>query len=363
MIVRNEEHTLSRCLDSVRDIFDEIVIVDTGSTDLTREIASGFTPYVLDFEWVDDFSAARNYALANCSSDYVMWLDADDVLLPEDRIKLVELKGILEDGVDAVTSIYHTDFDQYGNPTASTRRIRLVRRLSNFSWVGAVHEDLVPHQQYRYFDSDIVITHCKTSGTAGPSLRNRRIYEKILAEGTIMRPVDELNYARELAAAKDFASAIPYLEKYIVAEQSDLNMRLFALHKLATCYHMTGQLDMEWKCTLRALELDVPRPEFSCRIGERFLSLDQLEQAIFWYQLAVSDPAGQNERSAVVENHAFSTWLPRKQLALCFFRLGEYSKALENILLAQSYRPNDPDLIANVAMLEELVGKTAVADE
>ena len=82
MIVRNEEHNLPRCLESVCGLFDEIVIVDTGSTDRTAEIAGSFGARVFDFAWVDDFAAARNAALARATGDYAFWLDADDVVDP-----------------------------------------------------------------------------------------------------------------------------------------------------------------------------------------------------------------------------------------------------------------------------------------
>lgn len=62
MIVRNEEKVLARCLESVRGCVDEIIIVDTGSSDGTKEIAARFTDKIYDFEWIDDFSAARNYS-------------------------------------------------------------------------------------------------------------------------------------------------------------------------------------------------------------------------------------------------------------------------------------------------------------
>ena len=62
MIVKNEERVLKRCLDSVRDLVDEIIIVDTGSTDATKRIAAGYTDKIYDFTWNDDFSAARNFA-------------------------------------------------------------------------------------------------------------------------------------------------------------------------------------------------------------------------------------------------------------------------------------------------------------
>jgi glycosyltransferase involved in cell wall biosynthesis len=80
MIVKNEERNLSHCLESVRGVFDEIIIVDTGSTDGTKAIAREFGAKVLDFPWIDDFSAARNVALTHATGDYAFWLDADDVI-------------------------------------------------------------------------------------------------------------------------------------------------------------------------------------------------------------------------------------------------------------------------------------------
>ena len=85
MIVRNEEKNLPACLESARGLFDEIVVVDTGSTDATVEIARSFEARVFDFVWVDDFAAARNAALARATGDYAFWLDADDVLEPPQR--------------------------------------------------------------------------------------------------------------------------------------------------------------------------------------------------------------------------------------------------------------------------------------
>ncbi len=91
MIVRDEEKSLPRCLASVRGLFDEIIIVDTGSTDRTKDIARWFGAKVFDFEWIDDFAAARNAALDHATGDYAFWLDADDVISHADRKKLEDL--------------------------------------------------------------------------------------------------------------------------------------------------------------------------------------------------------------------------------------------------------------------------------
>ncbi len=71
MIVKNEEKVLGRCLDSIADLMDEIIIVDTGSTDRTKEIAKKYTEHIYDFEWIDDFSAARNFSFSKATKDYI----------------------------------------------------------------------------------------------------------------------------------------------------------------------------------------------------------------------------------------------------------------------------------------------------
>jgi glycosyltransferase involved in cell wall biosynthesis len=91
IIARDEAENLPHCLGSVRGIFDEIVVVDTGSVDRTREIAREHGAKVYEFAWIDDFAAARNAALDHATGDYAFWLDADDVIEPGEREKLVAL--------------------------------------------------------------------------------------------------------------------------------------------------------------------------------------------------------------------------------------------------------------------------------
>lgn len=81
MIVKDEEESLGRCLESLYQLVDEINVIDTGSSDQTKKIARRYTNRIYDFKWIDDFSAARNYAFQKATKDYILWLDADDVLL------------------------------------------------------------------------------------------------------------------------------------------------------------------------------------------------------------------------------------------------------------------------------------------
>lgn len=152
MIVKDEEDVLARCLESAADAADEIIIVDTGSADATKEIARRYTDKVYDFAWTDDFSAARNFSFSKAEMEYCMWLDADDILLEADRAALLDLKRTLDPAADVVMLRYHAAFDADGKPTLSYYRERIVRNSPEFRWAGAVHEAITPSGVVVYGD-------------------------------------------------------------------------------------------------------------------------------------------------------------------------------------------------------------------
>ena len=356
MIVRDEQDTLARCLASVEGIVDETVVVDTGSVDDTKAVAATCGARVFDFPWIDDFGAARNHSFDQAVGDYILWLDADDVLLPDDRQKLLSLKASLDPSVepvvDAVSMLYNIAFDAAGNPVSTARRLRLVKRSRNFRWAGVVHEDLRAEGPFTLAHTDITVTHQKPVSQI-LSTRNLEIYENQLRQGRTLSLFDVFNYARELQLHHRFAEAIPFHQQFLDSGQPDLGLTMLTLHNIATC---NGDPDQEWQCTLRSLELDAPRPEFACRMAERFLAKNQFRQAAFWYRTALDyEPDAPSLWS--LENQAFRTWLPHKQLGLCYFQLGDYPRSLHHNREARQYLPDDPAIASNIALLESLVSE------
>ena len=194
MIVKNEADVLGRCLESVSGLVDEIIIVDTGSADRTREIAARFTGKIFDFPWRDDFAAARNESFSHASMDYCLWLDADDVLLEADQAAFLALKEALDPSVSVVMAPYHTGFDENGHVTFSYYRERLIRNRAGMRWEGAVHEAIAPMGKILY--ADFAVTHRKTR-PADPD-RNLNIYRAQLAAGAELEPRQQFYYGREL---------------------------------------------------------------------------------------------------------------------------------------------------------------------
>jgi glycosyltransferase involved in cell wall biosynthesis len=141
MIVKNEEKNLGKCLDSILDYIDEIVIVDTGSTDHTKEIARKYTDKIFDFTWCDDFSKARNYSLSKASNDWVLILDADEIILRFDK---KDVSDFILSGPKTIGRIKR--INPFEGEKGDSKYIERVNRFFNkkyYSYEGAIHEQVV----------------------------------------------------------------------------------------------------------------------------------------------------------------------------------------------------------------------------
>lgn len=321
MIVKNEEEVLGQCLKSVADICDEIIIVDTGSTDRTKEIAYKYTNKVFDFKWVDHFSVARNFSFSKATKDYILWLDADDVLLEDDQEKLKSLKSQLDFSVDSVSMKYILQFDEFGHPSFHLRRNRLVKRINNFKWVGAVHEYLEVWGNIYY--ADIAVVHRKSDKKLDQtSDRNIKIYENRLKSGKKFSPRDLYYYANELKDHEKYRRAIKYYEKFLNTEKGWIEDRIRACLNLAECYRILGDRKKELEMLLKTFTFDTPRPEACCRIGDHFINKKEFQQAIFWYNTAIKNNLKTPKN---LHNEAFSTWYPHLSLVVCYWITGKVS--------------------------------------
>ncbi|UWG97843.1 glycosyltransferase family 2 protein [Dehalobacter sp. DCM] len=351
IIVKNEEKTLGRCLDSVKDMCDEIVIVDTGSTDRTKEIAQQYTDRIFDFTWIDDFAAARNFAFSQATRDYILWLDADDILLDEDREKLLTLKRNIDPLVDVVSMLYHYAFDQYGKVSFSFRRNRLVKRNKNFRWVGAVHEYLAVSGNT--LNSDICVTHRRIQGHN--SDRNLKIFERRKDKGEPFYPRDLYYYGNELFDHQLHSRAIEVYLEFLETEQGWVEDKISACGKLADCFEALGKKQQQLEYIFKSFEYASPRAEFCCRLGFYFLNEKRYEQSISWYKLATRLEKPADSSGFMVE--ACWTWLPHLQLCVCYDRLGQYELAYEHNELARRYHPENPQVLYNKTYLEGILAQ------
>ncbi|WP_432665336.1 glycosyltransferase family 2 protein [Wukongibacter baidiensis] len=340
MIVKDEEDVLERCLEAASDIVDEIIIVDTGSMDKTKEIAGKFTDKIYDFEWIDDFSAARNFAFSKATKEYILWLDADDLIFKEDIEKFKELKNTLDNSVDSVTMLYNLAFDEKGNATFSLRRNRLVKRANNFRWIGFVHECLVVGGNV--INSDIAISHRKLKESTD---RNLRIYRKKIEEGVPFTLRDRIYYGNELFDNNYQEEAVEIYDELLQMDGVWFEDKINICGKISDYYYSKGNNKDAKMYSLQSFLYDKPRAEFCCRLGYFFLEEERYHDAIFWYELATKLERPVNCLGFI--NEVCWTWLPYLQLCLCYDRIQNHEKAFECNEMAASFVPENKSVLYN----------------
>ncbi len=348
MIVKNEEVHLARCLDSVAKLVDEIIIVDTGSTDRTTEIASGYTQNVYSYPWKDDFSDARNYSFSKASMDYCMWMDADDVLEETEWDKFLQLKQTLSMDTDMVMMKYNTSFDEAGKPSFSYFRERWIRNCSHYRWIGAVHEVIPPSGNIIY--SDTAICHKKIN--SGNPDRNLNIYKKILSEGKPLDPRQQYYYGRELYYHKQYPEAISVLEKFLLSAEGWIENKIEACSICASCHYHLGQDESALNALLRSMSFDLPRAELCCDIGRHFLDRGNYQTASYWYETALNRP--KNERCGGFVLPDCYDYIPLLQLCVCYDKMGDLKKAKEYNERAGACKPYSKAFLYNRQYFDSL---------
>ncbi len=342
MIVRDEEEVLARCLQSIKGFADEIIIADTGSVDKTVKIASEFTDKIYSFPWVDDFAAARNFAFSKGSGDYLMWMDADDVLPEESFKKKEELLSFLEkEGPDLLRCPY-----EMGVCDCATRfyRERLIKRSAEFSWVGRVHECIVPRGKIEDFPLPIVHLGSKKDR----SHRNLRIYQKWAAEEPLS-PRDLFYYGRELYYHKLYTEGAAILSKMIAGEGWYVN-KIEACRILGLCYAAHGERDKALRSYFLSFCFGEPRAVILCEIGKIFREESRFRQAVYWYELALQ--AKDHSAEGDFDDPACRTIVPLLELVCCHYALGEKKIAEKYHKITEERFPQHPSVAYNRQFFE-----------
>ena len=342
MIVKDEEGVLARCLDCAVQFVDEIVLVDTGSSDNTMEIARRYTPRVYEFQWIDDFSAARNYAFSKATGDYILWLDADDVVDDENIGKLEELKESMDPEVDVAMLKYNVGFDEAGRVNFSYYRERLVRRSNNYRWQEPVHEHIATWGTVRQYD--IAITHGKKKRSY--SRRNLEIYQKQEREGKELSPRAIYYYARELRTHGLIDESISRYEQFLAIPGVWVEDYITACGDLAGCYRSQGRTQEAMERLMLSFSRALPRAEICCAIADIYREQNDGDKAEFWYKLVFSLPRPTGTGFLSLD---FWDYIPHMQLCVLCDRRGDRRQALEHHTAAKALKPDDPKVLYNEA--------------
>jgi len=347
MIVKNEHNTLSRCLECAKQIADEIIIVDTGSTDDTKEIALKYTDKIYDFKWVDDFSKARNFAFSKATMEYIMWLDADDVILKEDISKLKTLKNILTKDIDMIMLKYNLNLDENGVPSLSYYRERIVKRTKNYKWISPIHE-VIPRSGKVIFE-DIAITHKKLCTSY--SDRNLKIFEKMKNGNYPFDARQTFYYARELMYAKRYEESLEEYNRFLNLPNAWIENKISASLDLYDIYHILGDNENAILSLFNSFKYSLPRAEVCCKIGWHFISNKEWKIAIYWLNAAIN--CTYDISSGGFFSPDYYNFIPYINLGFCYYNLGNIDEAIHYNELAGKIKPCSSIYLDNKKVYEK----------
>lgn len=317
MIVKNEEKVLKRCLDSLKGLWDELIIVDTGSTDSTRDIALSYTDKVYDFKWVNDFSKARNFSIEKATCDYIYIPDADEILDEENREKFLNLKKCLLKEIDIVQMRY---VNQLENGTVynfdSEYRPKLYKRLREWTFIEPVHERV--RLDPVVFESDIDIIHKPLDVHSG---RDLLIFEKTLErEKTLSSHLTKM-YVRELiksGEASHLKKAVPFFTSLAENSTDDDILRLSYI-VLCLAAAAEGDVVSLMKYSLKD-SVSTMCSEICTILGTFLEDRGDLNEASVWYYNAYFETEAETDLK-------YQTRLPLEGMCRVYKALGEFSEA------------------------------------
>lgn len=340
MICKNEENNLPILLDQVCDVLEEVIIVDTGSTDKTLDIIKQkqliYKNLRLEhFTWVDDFSAARNYSFSFATQCFNMFLDCDDQI---DPAALKHFKdNILEDpNVDCWMLDYI--YSQYpdGSPQTILGRERFMRRSLNPKFMGAIHETCdISNMRQRHY-TDLKVIHNR-AGKVIDHGRNLRIL-KVEYQKNPNDPRTAYYYGKEL-----FDHINPKCEEVLLHYltlpgryyDDEVNCRSrIAKHFLAQKKH--GEA-IRMANEIYHLDGSRKRVEFFWTYGAVEQDLGNFEMAIDWYKRCLVEPPGPPRVLAL----EYFTWNPLRRISECYTALGRHTEAREFAQRVKRILPGD----------------------
>lgn len=336
MIVKDEEDVIDRVLACSNRFADEIIIVDTGSKDKTKEICKNFTDKIYDFVWCDNFSLARNFSFSKATKEYIMWLDADDYITEQNIQKIIALKNS-NDQADVYMFKYVMGFVD-GTPTFEFFRERIVKNNSGFEWSGFVHEAITPHGKIKY--QNIEIEHRKQK--VGNYMRNLNLYRKAQKSGIKFTPREQYYYSRELYYNGYYKKAIKELKKYFCLNDKFTPNIVGAYLIIAECYFVLHDYQNSQKYIFESIKKFLPNAETCCMTAKIFESLHDKFQAILWYNIALITP---KDSSGFVQKD-FYDYIPYLELCRLYYPIN-FEKSQKYFLMAKKLKPDSAEVRHN----------------
>ncbi|WP_078431751.1 tetratricopeptide repeat-containing glycosyltransferase family 2 protein [Metabacillus halosaccharovorans] len=346
MIVKNEEKVIDRCLSSIKNLVDEIIVVDTGSTDNTKELVSKYTTNIYDFEWVHDFSAARNYAASKATGKWILVLDADEYVDEENfEVFIKELKK--DNGIyDAYYAKILNFTGNLGEVLVQNFHDRIYKNNGEISYYRKIHEQFRNQtgQEIKYNNSNLLIFHSgylkQTVNEKDKSNRNKKLLENEMKNKNAF---DYFNLGNEYSSGGEINKALEcYIEAYKLKSDFRLAWVSTTLVQIIICLIQLKRYNDALNVIHDAEKIYGDSPEFPYLKGEIFYLRGQMKDA----KLLFSDLINNYEKyNHILFRPDFRDQKPYSRLGDIFLYEESYQESIFNFISVLNINKYNEDAI------------------
>jgi len=325
-----EAKLLDRCLSYVSPYVGDIQITITGENKKCEEVCQKYGANVSHFNWINDFAKARNFNFSHAKGEYILWLDADDVLKGAEHLPKV-IEKMKEQAIDCGVMFYLYDFND-GDCTVKHLKTRIVKNDGCIEWVGRVHEDFKNNREIEsYFIKEIEVLHLTDGKRATVNAkRNLEIAEAALKD----EPTEAKSYylmANANWGVGNTDKAIEWFEKFVKVSGSD--------EEKYQAYLVLSDLAEDRTYLYRAMELRPIYPAAFFKLGESLRKDRRFEQALNFLEIGLQLP--KPDMTMIVHNPRDYDYNPLMQMMDIYLETGEYQKATKILEELKRLFPKD----------------------
>lgn len=339
----NEAKLLDRCLSVVAPFVDGIFITITGKNKECEKVCKKYNAVISYFDWIGDFSAARNFNFAQVTDDYefTLWLDADDIIDKPEKIK--EVLDLADPKVDGVIVNYAYQLDKYGRSLADHWRMRIKRKGSDFKWLGRIHEDLLSDSYSAVAKTpDFQVLHLSKPGRRDDNIKRNLdiLLDEISKQGNEPDPRLLYYLGLTLIDTGDKNQSIEVFKRFIKLSGWD-EQRWDAWIRIAhLCIDLEDYKQAEISCFEAMKERpDYPDPYFI--MGKICHSQELWNKTVDWIKIGFTKP---KPSTTLVINPRNYDVIPLTYLSEALFNLGRIDEAIETLQKVEKIYP-DSDII------------------
>ncbi|RKX22839.1 MAG: hypothetical protein DRP51_01670 [Candidatus Zixiibacteriota bacterium] len=365
MIVKDEEEMLPNCLESIRSWVDEIIIVDTGSTDKTVEIAESYGAKIYHQQWTKDFSFHRNYSISKATCDWIFIIDADEEFVLDDLPKLRQ--AVAQDDYRLISFNVFNVNKETGQTTSFLHSIRLFRREANLRYDGIVHNQLMFDPGEKALRLGISVRHygydLSPEKMKKKLARSRELLEKQLLEDPDNCFV-HYNYVQLLRSGGSHPDTetcqlmIKHATRAVELSKGDKKygeaVELMSLHQLATTHISLKEYDKALENCQKALKIKPDFLDALLSIAHAYTGLRELDKAEQYYKdfLKVREEYDETvEEVNLIQVYIGASYLGYYGLGLISELKGDFEKAEEYYLKAIDHFDKFRDVLLRLARI------------